>query len=487
MTDVAITRFRKRLRLPADSLSERDRIDRAIAQSLGDEMFDTALQRAGVIESDEVCIRRVQTVVRLDAANDSLRLATTCSLALAAAIATELSAGGPNVVRYRSVRAALLEMGVQVAQGNLERAWAWRQIGIWDCPELEVANSVALETLFSALADTPHAATHVLARIAELGLLDQCLLQVSESRWRNLVQALLAIHNVHETFGLRETFAMRAVETESEEAITATARAATIAGRVLEWSKILRVRPAKLRNAPPGVAQALSIIAVIECEPSAVSEPIAAPIVRLVVERVTDRARDTREVGNRPANADASETSIDQRTTERTEFGGLLLLLNGVRALELPSRIANIQALQQRSLTWVLRQIGVLLIMRTGCKLDAERLWNDAAVRAFCGAKHDSTSDAFEPVAESEVEALSRIVEQMIQWVVARMSDDDSSSEDDMMRYVITRDAEIVVEAAWIEVRFAVALISTRIRRAGLDLNPDWLPFIGSVVRFTYE
>jgi hypothetical protein len=51
---------------------------------------------------------------------------------------------------------------------------------------------------------------------------------------------------------------------------------------------------------------------------------------------------------------------------------------------------------------------------------------------------------------------------------------------------VTARHAEIVVDPAWIEVRFAVADVSTEVRRAGLDLDPGWLPWLGLVVRFTY-
>ena len=37
-----------------------------------------------------------------------------------------------------------------------------------------------------------------------------------------------------------------------------------------------------------------------------------------------------------------------------------------------------------------------------------------------------------------------------------------------------------------IEVRFPLSAVDTRVRRAGLDLDPDFVPWLGCVVRFSY-
>src|SRR5205823_4110043 len=41
-------------------------------------------------------------------------------------------------------------------------------------------------------------------------------------------------------------------------------------------------------------------------------------------------------------------------------------------------------------------------------------------------------------------------------------------------------------DPGWIELRLATEEISVELRRAGLDLDPGWLPWLGAVVRFAY-
>jgi hypothetical protein len=54
------------------------------------------------------------------------------------------------------------------------------------------------------------------------------------------------------------------------------------------------------------------------------------------------------------------------------------------------------------------------------------------------------------------------------------------------IRAVFDRRADIAAEPAWIEARFAAEDVSLDIRRAGLDINPDWVPWLGIVLRFVY-
>jgi hypothetical protein len=52
---------------------------------------------------------------------------------------------------------------------------------------------------------------------------------------------------------------------------------------------------------------------------------------------------------------------------------------------------------------------------------------------------------------------------------------------------VCRRHAEILAEPGWIDVKLALDEVSTDIRRAGLDLNPGYIPWLGIVVRFVYD
>jgi hypothetical protein len=62
----------------------------------------------------------------------------------------------------------------------------------------------------------------------------------------------------------------------------------------------------------------------------------------------------------------------------------------------------------------------------------------------------------------------------------------DDESDADLIRRIAGRSAEIVAEPAWLESRLSAAEVSTDVRRAGLDLDPGWIPWLGVVVRFVY-
>jgi hypothetical protein len=55
-----------------------------------------------------------------------------------------------------------------------------------------------------------------------------------------------------------------------------------------------------------------------------------------------------------------------------------------------------------------------------------------------------------------------------------------------LLRWLLERRAELVADPGWIELRFDRRDVDTAIRRAGLDLDPDWLPALGVVVKFVY-
>jgi hypothetical protein len=57
----------------------------------------------------------------------------------------------------------------------------------------------------------------------------------------------------------------------------------------------------------------------------------------------------------------------------------------------------------------------------------------------------------------------------------------------DLLEFVCRRPAEVVADPGWIEVRFALESVSTELRRAGLDLDPGYVPWLGVVLKFFYE
>jgi hypothetical protein len=44
-----------------------------------------------------------------------------------------------------------------------------------------------------------------------------------------------------------------------------------------------------------------------------------------------------------------------------------------------------------------------------------------------------------------------------------------------------------VAHPGWLEIHFSLDDVATDLRRAGLDLDPGFLPWLGVVVRFVYD
>jgi hypothetical protein len=51
---------------------------------------------------------------------------------------------------------------------------------------------------------------------------------------------------------------------------------------------------------------------------------------------------------------------------------------------------------------------------------------------------------------------------------------------------VTDRSGRIEREPGWVDVHLALADVDVDVRRAGLDLDPGWVPWLGCVVRFRY-
>jgi hypothetical protein len=52
---------------------------------------------------------------------------------------------------------------------------------------------------------------------------------------------------------------------------------------------------------------------------------------------------------------------------------------------------------------------------------------------------------------------------------------------------VCARDGEVRADPGWIELRLALDAVDLDVRRAGLDLDPGFIPWLGTVIRFVYD
>lgn len=108
----------------------------------------------------------------------------------------------------------------------------------------------------------------------------------------------------------------------------------------------------------------------------------------------------------------------------------------------------------------------------------------DAAALAFGALPlQRDPPPAWEPPA-TQTEVLDRCRERLLDHLAGRLPQWPASQR---LARLLWRDARITVEPGWIDVRFALSDVSTELRRAALDLDPGFLPWLGVVLRFLYE
>lgn len=177
-----------------------------------------------------------------------------------------------------------------------------------------------------------------------------------------------------------------------------------------------------------------------------------------------------------------------------TTAGGLPFLLHLVVRQELPARLTGAPTagsraadvsvpadpardLRGRPLAQVLGELGRRL---AGCAPA------DPALLAFLGRLPGDELPEAPPYSAPEHAALEQLVGEIDQLLESLLPRPAAEHGRALRSWVINRPAEVAGAPGWIEVGFRADRADTELRKAGLDLDPGYLPFLGSVVRFRY-
>jgi hypothetical protein len=173
--------------------------------------------------------------------------------------------------------------------------------------------------------------------------------------------------------------------------------------------------------------------------------------------------------------ADAAVTA-DHRYD--TDYAALLFLLATASAAGVPGVVLDEARLAARPLPWVLHAVA----RHMGVPGD------DAAAATFAGldpgrrlpwtGEHEATT--------AEQDALVAIAQRWSQVTAAAMGRLDRPPLD-VVAGVIARSGVIAWAPGWVDVCLSLERVDVDIRRAGLDLDPGWVPWLGTVVRYLYE
>ena len=453
-----------------------------VLRTMLEEGLTRALDEIALEPDEQVYIRDLDVPVRLEAGASDAALVEAWSRAIAARVRDARVAPAPGmddgVVRWRSPRQARLDLLLSVASGQTGRAWAWRRAGLLP----RGLGAPSPDELLRVLTAEPRGIVALLAAVAAEGRLARLARLLPRRAWAALATAAL---DAHELPARTVAAALAAPVPDVAPA------AAHPAPALMRRSRLAHAADAgRLAVADVEAAAALAALAMIEVEPSRLAAGDGAMVVAAAARILAGGAMTTRIAPPDARNGRATTVptttpaatmeAVAAREPERAEpepaplpataCGGLVYLLHLVAAEGLPALLRE----EPRGLRWWLHGLGRVL---------ADASERDPAVLVFAGLAPaaEPPSSRVPAATEDEADRLRTLAV----GVAARMAE---AVEADPIRLadLIARPAEVRFEPGWIEVRFPLSAVDTRIRRAGLDRDPDFIPWLGCVVRFAY-
>ena len=165
-----------------------------------------------------------------------------------------------------------------------------------------------------------------------------------------------------------------------------------------------------------------------------------------------------------------------------TGYAGLPFLLATAKPAGVPDRLAAAPALSGRPLAWCLHVLGRLI-----CDVRPD----DAGLLALAASHWDAWPQvvAAAPATPAEEQELAGIAADWAQ-VTARLLGPDQEPPGpqaaELVGRMVRRPGSVLARPGWIEVRLPAEQVDLQVRRAGLDLDPGWVPWLGAVVRYRY-
>ena len=170
----------------------------------------------------------------------------------------------------------------------------------------------------------------------------------------------------------------------------------------------------------------------------------------------------------------------DDDDLHRTSWAGLLFLLATAADAGIPDALLADEALRDHPLHWTLYHLGRRLVPARP---------EDPVLFAFSGTAPTAHPPRPEPDPRA-VEALDRHTLRWARATARRLGEPGEDSDADGLEVVIqivARPGALSVWPGWVEVHLPLDGIDVAVRRAGLDVDPGWVPWLGIVVTFRYE
>ncbi|MFC8662299.1 hypothetical protein [Streptomyces sp. NPDC057199] len=494
----------------------------------------TAALRGIRLPAGHWCLPRLDLVLPLDLDRPGAVLVRDWAEAVTAAVERALRGPRDTLVHYPDDVALATDAVAGIATGRRERLWAWRQTGLLrpgDPPPGPAPGAAIL----ALLGRRPHqVAAAVLRAATAIGLtpLDRAL---GRSGWAALA-ALSAVPEWTDPAlpdvgpgapGPHGPLSEAGADATPTPVTRALARSLLGGSRLPALAQASRLRPAD------PVVRAWAVLMAAEVDPVAVTRPPRAGLPALLAEglrascglparradapappiasrrpesrgEAAEPAEDWRQSSPRPVpntatsgtaappapraadDAAASAPVVEHpgaRDTERgafSDWAGLLFLITTAADSGLPDRALEEPALAARPLPWILHAAAQVLLAAADPA--------DPALLALAGLDRSRADALVLRVPAATPEEDGAVTALATDWALAtvRRLDGDGSDPLAAVVSVARRPGRIIAAPGWIEVHFALTDAEPSIRRAGLDLDPGWVPWLGSVVRYVY-
>ncbi len=480
--------------------------------------LDDAL-REQPLPDGEWCVRRIDVAVDLDPERPLSALEAGWADRIVTALRQSLRDGSSDIVRFVRPEDAVDDLFAGLVAHRYEHAWAWRQVGLIESGD-PLPEEDARALLLAVLHRMRHGAVAALVRLVATTGVGPVHRLLGTAGWEGVASvasreagaswtpgrgsdADSRTHSSMEPARSAEPDAERGSHPAHDGALGSLAAAVAASGSLVRafrrsglrldeptleaWAVLALAEsdPLRLRRAAAGVRDLVRAL-VAHLRPEArPGIPAAAPSVSL-----TDRAGATVDepgaAGGPRDETDAAATATtgdgDSRAElespapgPRTEWGGLLFLLNTADEAGIPEALGE-PPFDARTSGWVLHRLARRLV-----PVGAD----DPAILALAGLDRPPTGkpDAL------EMRALARCAARWRRRTADRLrrTGTDGPSDAELVDRVARRAASITREPGWIEVCLSLDDVDLDIRRAGLDVDPGWLGWLGRVVRFRYE
>ncbi|MEP4888886.1 MAG: hypothetical protein ABJV04_02570 [Aliiglaciecola sp.] len=527
--DIQINQVLRRYQLTESQRNYKARLD-YLTEQLFREYIDLALARYGYAQKDIVCIQNWYLPIEFDHNKTDVEIFEDWLVELETSLQTLSANADPKQwLHYHSEVDALKSVAIDLAMQRLGNVWAWQQMGIVANTSVNLGEAKAAWLAY--LIRQPSLLKGVLFGLAVEGrlnlLIEQRVIEFADSstlmdgvfefspNWVDIVQHINRHYGPHFT---------ELVVTLGRHLRSQPASLHSAFSVLPQWLKhYLQIKPGifsyggelnqhlgeKVKQIAKWQLNDIKCLvflrllcthsdngyAQIVVNNQALSNYVCDLLEELIaaLELLSDSAISAPKQQNNPQTATQQSAPPKVKLNHRetlsilnpeneallSDFAGLLYVLN---ILKQPEWQQNLAVLLDKPYP-VIEQLNLLgeYLLPQGTL--------DPAMKVFSGELF-----AVEPVQKNgslisgaDHSAYQRFAEEIKGALFVGLGQPQNSNETKVFEHLCQRKGRIEYQGGWVNIVFEMEAIDTQIRGAGLDLDPDYVPWLGYVVKFYYE